>query len=159
MNTQEPEIENNSPFCQEVKEAFEQLMTQFSMNVNKELKDEIYLESPWAGIFLGKENNELTISIYSPKGKSRWYPKLYLSAFFGLQGKTINDQPEGESYLKELCCHADEIKESFGSILRGDFSWGADFEKWLAFLKSCKKEQDCDLPSFLQLVHEGHIEQ
>ncbi len=159
MNTQELQIENNSLFCQEVKEAFEHLMTQFSMNVNKELKDEIYLESPWAGIFLGKESNELTISIYSPKGKTRWYPKFYLAAFFGLKGKTVDDQPEGESNLKELCCHADEIKESFSSILRGDFSWSSDFEKWLAFLKSCKKEQDCDLPSFLQLVHEGHIEQ
>ncbi len=159
MNTQDPQIENNSLFCQEVKVAFEQLMTQFSMNVSKELKDEIYLESRWAGIFLGKGNNELTISIYSPKGKSRWYPKFYLSAFFGLTGNKVVNQPEGESGLKELCNHADEIKESFASILRGDFSWGADFEKWLAFLKLCKKDQDCDLPSFLQLVHEGHIEQ
>ncbi|WP_293891903.1 hypothetical protein [Sporocytophaga sp.] len=159
MNTQDLQNENNSSFCQEVKLAFEQLMTQFSMNVNKELKDEIYLESRWAGIFLGKDNNELTISIYSPKGKNRWYPKFYLSAFFGLNGKTKIDQSEGDSNLKELCSHADEIKESFASILRGDFSWDLDFEKWLAFLKQCQKDQDCDLPSFLQLVHEGHIEQ
>lgn len=159
MNTQDLQTENISPFCQEVKIAFEQLMTQFSMNVNKELKDEIYLESRWAGIFLGKEDNELTISIYSPKGKSRWYPKFHLSAFFGLPAKTIIDQSESESNLKELCCHADEIKESFASILRGDFSWDSDFEKWLAFLKLCQKDQDCDLPSFLQLVHDGHIEQ
>jgi hypothetical protein len=158
MNSLDIPTETNSPFCQEVKTAFEQLMAHFSMDVNKELNDEIYLESQWAGIFLGKENNELTISIYNPKGKSRWYPINYLCAFFALPA-TISHHSEGGQDTKPLCAHAQEMKECFQSILRGDFSWSTDFEKWLTYLKLNKKDQEHNLPSFLQLVHEGHIQQ